>query len=87
MRVNLIVFAALAAILTLASGADAFGGGGRGRSGGDSGAFGTVSRGGGGSPSGGQNGNGNSKVFETSEPLAALAVGLGLLGARYLRRK
>lgn len=86
MRVTLIALATLAAVLTLAPGADAFGGGGRGRGGGDSGAFGTVSRGG--SSSGAETGgNGSGKTFETSEPLAALAVGLGLLGARYLRRK
>jgi hypothetical protein len=84
MRVLLIGLATLAAVLTLTPVADAFSGGGRG-SGGDSGAFGTVGRGGNAGQNGGSGGNGG--TFETAEPLAALVVGLGLLGARYLRRK
>ena len=62
-----------------ASPAFAFGGGG-GHHAGLSGAA-------GGSSSGTVAGNTTGSVAATSEPLALLAVGLGLLGARFLRRR
>ena len=58
----------------------AFGGGG-----GHSDAVGGVTRSSKTSTPGGSSGGGS--VASTSEPLALFAVGIGLLGARYLRRK
>jgi hypothetical protein len=63
-----------------ASPAFAFGGGG-----GHSDAVGGVTRSSKTSTPGGSSGGGS--VASTSEPLALFAVGIGLLGARYLRRK
>jgi hypothetical protein len=92
MRMKLIAFATLASVLAFAPAALAFGGGGGGGnngggafsgsfvSGGESGTFqGTVD--------GSGNFSGSISGVTASEPLAALAVGLGLLGARYLRRR
>jgi len=75
---------AIVALLALAPQVFAFGGGGRGHGGGavsgsfdSSGASGIATTGG---------GSGSAQVA-TSEPLTGLFVGLGLLGARYLRRR
>lgn len=92
MRVRLIALATLASVLAVAPAAMAFGGGG-GRKGGGGGDFSASFVTGGqagatqGSGSAGANASGTSKAVTASEPLAALAVGLGLLGTRYLRRR
>jgi hypothetical protein len=92
MRIKLMVLATVALVLALAPAAFALGGGG-GRSSSpgrySGGSFsGTVNEAGnvsgGIAPDGGGSG---SILLSASEPLAALAVGLGLLGARYLRRR
>jgi hypothetical protein len=62
-----------------ASPAFAFGGGG--------GHNDAVASGGGASSSGSAASDSTGSVAVTSEPLALFAVGLGLLGARYLRRR
>lgn len=90
MRVRLIALAVLASVLAFAPSAMAWGGGG-GHKGGGGGDFSAsfVSGGAGASQgSGGVGGNTSGRSGVTAaEPLAALAVGLGLLGARYLRRR
>jgi hypothetical protein len=96
MRLKLIVLATLALVLSLAPAAFALGGGG-GRSN-HSGTYsagsfaGTVDAAGNVSGSftqdgGGSGSYGGSLWLSASEPLGALAVGLGLFGARYLRRR
>ncbi|HEV8641146.1 MAG TPA: hypothetical protein VGV13_08620 [Methylomirabilota bacterium] len=86
MRLKSIAVIAIAALLALAPQVFAFGGGGRGHGGGavagtfdSSGASGIATN-------GGQAGSGSAQVV-TPEPLVGLLVGLGLLGARYLRRR
>jgi hypothetical protein len=87
MRAKLMVLTTFALVLALAPAAFALGGGGgRSRHSGNSAvAFsGTVETR---SPAGSTQAGGGSVPLSASEPLGALAVGLGLLGARYLRRR
>jgi hypothetical protein len=92
MRIKLMVLATVALVLALAPAAFALGGGGgrssfSGRYSGGS-FSGTVNEAGSAPGSSAPNGGGSGNVWvSASEPLAALAVGLGLLGARYLRRR
>jgi hypothetical protein len=89
MRAGLIALATLATVLVIAPAALGFGGGG-GRRGGDgdfSASFVNGSQSGAGSGSAAGGAAGASRGLTAAEPLAALAVGLGLLGARYLRRR
>ena len=72
----------LVAMLATASDAFAFGGGGSKSSGFAAGSASTVS-----AASSGNHGGGGGGPVTAPEPLAGLAVGLGLLGARFLRRK
>jgi hypothetical protein len=88
MRMTVIALATFATVLTVAP--DAFGaglfGGSRGRShGSNSGAF--AGTGAGTAAVAQTTHGGGTATASTSEPLVALAVGLGLLGARYLRRR
>jgi hypothetical protein len=96
MRIKLMVLATLALVLALAPAAFALGGGGgRSKSSGpyNAGSFsGTVNNpgnvSGGSSPGRGGSGSSSGRpLLSASEPLAALAVGLGLFGARRLRRR
>jgi hypothetical protein len=90
MRAGLIALATLATVLVIAPAALGFGGGGgrRGGGGGDfSASFVNGSQSGSGSGNAAGSAGGASRGLTAAEPLAALAVGLGLLGARYLRRR
>jgi hypothetical protein len=76
--------AAFIGVLALAAQADAFGGGG-GKRGGSHTVASDASVAGSSSSTGGNGSSGG--TVAASEPVTALAVGLGLLGARYLRRR
>ncbi len=102
MRIKTMAFLVVAGLIAIAPQAYAMGGGG-GHGGDSSGTFtghfsdnhgeGTWndSNGGGGTFSAdyteGDNGSNGSTTHPASEPLSLLAVGVGLLGARYLRRR
>jgi hypothetical protein len=92
MRVGFIALATLATVLVIAPATMAFSGGGGRRGGGGDFSASFVNGGQAGGAKGGSstaagNAAGASNGVTASEPLAALAVGLGLLGARYLRRR
>jgi hypothetical protein len=86
MRVTLFALAMLGAVLVVAPTADGFSSGSKGSRGSSGSSF-SGTTGGGGSTVSTTNGGGGTTTAATPEPLAALAVGLGLLGARYLRRR
>jgi hypothetical protein len=86
MRLRTITLVALVAVLAFVPQAFAFSSGGHGHGGGSSASFnGTSFSGSSGAASTGSAGGGG--TLSTPEPFATLLVGLGLLGARFLRRK
>lgn len=86
MRLRTVTFA-LVALLAFAPQAFAWGGGGKSKGGAASASFSGAGAFSGSSATLNAGGQASAGSVTTPEPLAALLVGLGLLGARFLRRK
>lgn len=87
MRLRTITLVALVAILAFVPQAFAFSSGGHGHGGGSSASFNGTSFSGASGAAGTGGAAGSGGTLSTPEPFATLLVGLGLLGARFLRRK